>query len=207
MRLKEQILSVLNIDRDFFSIAVSNLGERPEGIQNAFSEIVSASVNVIHMQCVLNERTEEICRMAKDCSQVNAIGDPFLPNSPISIKGNGANSELFADRFATIVDIIARDTNLKSSSVKNLFSILTPMVLANIYYKLKDSEFTPNQLASFLTQKAKRNKISREIRLELNGLIKNESEETLLAKPKTQSFLSKISSFIWLTRGLKDSAH
>lgn len=177
MRLKDQILSTLNTQDDFLLVSANSLGESRENINKAYSETISAAVNVIFIQCILNDRSEEICRMAKDCSLVNPERNQFLTHSPISIKGNGANSELFSDRFGSVVEVIARNTEIKSGSVKKLFSVLTPMVLSNIYFKYKAFGFTMVQLAIFLEKEARRNKTTREVTLELAALIKSEKNE------------------------------
>lgn len=196
MRLRDQILSILNTNADFLSDSAKNLGEQQSHIKNAFSKIISASVNVIFIQCILNERTEEICRMAKDCSLVNPTPNQFLANSPIAVKGNGVNSELFADRFGNVVEIIARDSQIKSGSVKKLFSILTPLVLSNIYFKFKAFGFTMGQLATFLEREASRNKTTRKITQELATLVKRQMIDADSKKVKSSSFLTRILNLI-----------
>jgi len=199
MRLSDQIISILNAEDDFLSGSAKNLGESRDNIKKAFSEIVSAAVNVIFIQCILNQRSEEICRMAQDCSLVNPKRNQFLTHSPISIKGSGANSELFSDRFGSVVEVIARNTEIKSGSVKKLFSVLTPMVLSNIYFKYKAFGFTMGQLAIFLEKEARRNKTTREITLELAALIKNEKNEAGPKKAKPVSFVSRVLNLVGIS--------
>lgn len=199
MRLKDQILSTLNTQDDFLLVSANSLGESRENINKAYSETISAAVNVIFIQCILNDRSEEICRMAKDCSLVNPERNQFLTHSPISIKGNGANSELFSDRFGSVVEVIARNTEIKSGSVKKLFSVLTPMVLSNIYFKYKAFGFTMGQLAIFLEKEARRNKTTREVTLELAALIKSEKNEAGSKKAKPLSFVSRVLNLVGIS--------
>lgn len=193
MHLKSQILSVLNNKHDFLSGFSQKFEEPKENIDPAFNQIINSVIYSLNIQCILNRRVDEICMIAKECSQINFNRRGLLSNLDIIIKGNGTNSELIGDRFGGIVDIISQQSGLKSGSVNKLFAVLTPAILSNIYFHYKAHNYTYQQLSFYLDKLTKRNQPDPKIKYGLIGLIKNvEIRDALqLQQPKQQHPLSR----------------
>lgn len=193
MTIKKQILLVLNSDKDFFSSAEKYFGETGAALAKAIPEIILVTISATYIQCILNARSEEICRIAKECSLVNFRASRFMANSPSYLKSNGVNSELFADRFDGVVKEIAELYSLKSSSVKGLFSIITPLVLSKVYFRYRAENFTISQLDAFLLKQAGLNKLKPRLKELLSELAKNEFDR-FITKP--ESFLTSLKQWI-----------
>lgn len=176
MRAKNHILSILNADLDFFSEASSHLDESVEALRAAFSPAVYSIIYAINIQCALNRRTEEICKIAKECTSVNFNASQFTPNAPLILKGNGVNSELFGNKLSVTVDIVSQLTGLKSRSVNRLYSLLSPVILSYLYYNYKANNLTEAQLTTYLEtmNREGRNHPPREVKNALNALIRDD---------------------------------
>ncbi|MFV0605799.1 MAG: hypothetical protein ACK5NK_08170 [Niabella sp.] len=173
MRLRNQILSMLNSGQDFLADSSACFDESVNGIETSFNQIFSTILNAIYTQTVVNGRIEELYRIARNCSMVEFHPHHILDNRELAMKGNGANSELFGGRFGIIVDIIAHHSGVKSCAVKKMFSVLTPIILSNFYFTSKANNYTKSQFIAFIQKHVKKNKISRDLQGELHSLIKN----------------------------------
>ena len=201
MRLRNQIVSVLKSDRGFFPNASDNLQEPVRNLKNACSLIINALATAIQIQCVINDRKEEICMIAKECSLLNLQSNPFS-NLLFTNKGSLANSELFGDRFSVVVEILSQQSGLKKSSLKKLFSVLTPLVLSNIYFNYKAQNLSIHQLDAFIKKICSGSKISREMKLELQKLIRNEERKNMVQHSgrsyASQFFAGRLFQRVWV---------
>jgi len=188
MRLRGQILSVLNNDLDFFSWLEIQTKEPRKKLESATNEIINVIIHGINIQCK-NGRSEEMCRIAKECSSITFKPTIRIENSPEEIKSTGANSELFSNRFGYIVDVIEQQTGVKRNIVKELFLIMTPIVLSDIYFNYKANQFTLDQLSRFVEKLTRSRKLSRELKYEVLRLTKDHSIEPPLRVKKSDMAL------------------
>lgn len=202
MRLRNRILSVLNANNDFFSLFARQFDESKKSSEHAFSLAIGSILYAINVQCILNERTEEICRIAKECSLINFATEDILCNEAIIVKGKGANSEIFGDRFNNIVDITSHRAGLKSRSANKLFVLLTPLILSHIYFIYKANNYTHDQLASFLARQNRYHALNNNAKYELNLMIKDETTKHVVEQqqPRKTGIFYRLMNTGWWHR-------
>lgn len=173
MRFNAQILSYLKTNGEFCTWVEKHLKESRKNVETALDQIVNTIINAIGIQCITNIRLEEIFKMAKELATTEINTTWLLPDRALQVKGNGVNSEIFGEKFGSIVNAIALQSNLKSSSVYKLFLVLTPLILADIYYNYKARRYCMEQMAELIGKMTKGTRLSPEVRESLIGLQKN----------------------------------
>lgn len=151
MRFSNQILSYLKAHGEFFPWVRSHLNESGK-VENTLEQIVNTVLYGIGIQCIPNMNSEEIFKIAKELASTKIASTWFLPDMVMQIKGNGANSEIFGAKFGCIVNIISAESNLKPSSVYKLFAVLTPLILADIYYNYKSPHYSLERMDRLITK-------------------------------------------------------
>lgn len=175
MRMRDHILSILNTSGNFFSDSSAYLQEKADNIEHAYDPILFTIFYAVQIQCVANKRTEEICRIAKECTSINFSLRQYDYNSTHVIKGRGANSELFGNTLINVVNIISHQSGVKSSSVNKLFALLTPVILSDLYFNYKAKNYTYKQLAAHLAVRVRGDKkLKNELKREMLSLLHKE---------------------------------
>ncbi len=144
MDLKQQILSFLNKDSDFYSLSSNYFEEEREHLENGVNVLTNLILKGLYIQTIQKGRKEEMHYMVRASDEViftENLNNYYL-NEISLVKGSAYVSEIFGQQASDLINEISKFCILKPGTINRLVNLLASVVLhvLNRIFKLQTNE-------------------------------------------------------------------
>lgn len=154
MSFNEYISFQLNSRSNYSDKITEHFFERRVNIETAIQLIIQNIIKALSTQCIDNNKSEEIYKIAKDCDAINFV-EPFSKgHETITSKGRGVISEIFGVHLVNIVYNIAGSSSLKTHVVNSMTASIAPVALATLYKINIQNNYTSFEMSNYLAGEA-----------------------------------------------------
>jgi hypothetical protein len=144
MDIKQQILSFLNKNSNFYYLSSKYFEEEREHLENGINVLTNLILKGLYIQTIQKGRKEEMHNMVRESDAVVFTGNlnNYYLNEISLAKGSAYVSEIFGQQASDLINEISKFCVLKPGTINRLVNLLASVVLhvLNRIFKLQTNE-------------------------------------------------------------------